>query len=383
MNFERNTGKTSKIRIMHVAQAAGGVDRYLQCLLKYMDSERFENIMVCSQYYSAEDYAGIADIFEQIEMQRAIGTADLRAAFKIRELIKKYRPDIVYGHSSKAGALVRMANVGLKNKCVYNPHGWAFNMKGSKKKQIMYAWLERIMAPFCDRVICISVAEKQYALEKKICREDKLSVIFNGVDVEAYEKSERGHVKRADLGIPKDAFVVGMVGRLSPQKAPDIFIKMAGLIRKQVENAHFIMVGDGEQREEVVEYAKKNGCGEFIHVTGWVSNPMDYIELFDIACLLSRWEGFGLAIPEYMMARKPVVATAVDAIPNIVNTGVNGLLIEVDNAEMACDAVMRIKTDDELREHLIECGYKDVHQKYNAKRVSEQHGEIFSRTTIL
>lgn len=210
-----------KIRILHVVQAAGGVDRYIRMLLKYLDKEEFENIMVCSQDFHKGDYKGLADCFEQIEMNRAIGMSDLKSIREVRKQIKKYNPDIIYAHSSKAGAIARMADIGLKNRCVYNPHGWAFNMRCSEKKKMMYAGIEKMAAPFCDKIICISDAEKQSALDKKICKEEKLQVIFNGVDIKAYENGTHGKVKRADLNIPEDAFVVGMVGRISPQKAPD------------------------------------------------------------------------------------------------------------------------------------------------------------------
>ena len=199
-----------KIRILHVAQAAGGVDRYIRMLLKYLDKEKFENILVCSQDFCEEDYRGLVDSFEQIEMTRAIGVNDLKAIKAVRNLIKKYNPDIIYAHSSKAGAIARVADIGLKNRCVYNPHGWAFNMRCSEKKKKMYAVIEKMAAPFCDKIICISDAEKQSALDKKICKEEKLQVIFNGVDIEAYENGTHGKVKRADLNIPEDAFVVGM-----------------------------------------------------------------------------------------------------------------------------------------------------------------------------
>lgn len=124
-----------KIRILHVVQAAGGVDRYIRMLLKYLDKEEFENIMVCSQDFHKGDYKGLADCFEQIEMNRAIGMSDLKSIREVRKQIKKYNPDIIYAHSSKAGAIARMADIGLKNRCVYNPHGWAFNMRCSEKKK--------------------------------------------------------------------------------------------------------------------------------------------------------------------------------------------------------------------------------------------------------
>lgn len=371
--------RKNKIRILHIAQAAGGVDRYIRMLLKYLDKEKFENILVCSQDFREEDYRGLVDSFEQIEMTRAIGANDLKAIKAVRNLIKRYNPDIVYAHSSKAGAIARVADIGLKNRCVYNPHGWAFNMRCSAKKKAMYTAIEKMAAPFCDKIICISDAEKQSALDKKICREDKLQVIFNGVDIETYENGVHGAVKRRDLNIPEDAFVVGMVGRMSPQKAPDVFVKMAKRVKDEVPNAHFIIVGNGNQEAEIRKYAEDNGFSDSLHITGWVDNPMSYVELFDAACLLSRWEGFGLALPEYMMAGKPIVASRIDAIPNIIRDGENGLLVEVDDATGASEAVLQIYQNAELRNRLVVQGMEDVHNRFNARRVSEEHGKLFEK----
>lgn len=371
--------RKNKIRVLHVAQAAGGVDRYIRMLLKYLDKEKFENILVCSQDFHEEDYRDLVDSFEQVEMTRAIGGNDLKAIKGVRALIKKYNPDIVYAHSSKAGAIARVADIGLKNRCVYNPHGWAFNMRCSTKKKVMYTAIEKVAAPFCDKIICISDAEKQSALDKKICKEDKLQVIFNGVDIEAYENGVHGAVKRRELSIPENAFVVGMVGRVSPQKAPDVFVKMAKKVKDAVPNAHFIIVGNGNQEDEIRKYAADNGFADSLHITGWVDNPMSYVELFDVACLLSRWEGFGLALPEYMMAGKPIVASSVDAIPNIIRDGENGLLVEVDDDFGTSEAVLRIYQDAGLRDRLVAQGMEDVHNRFNARRVSEEHGKLFER----
>lgn len=374
--------RKNKIRILHAAQAAGGVDRYIRMLLKYLDKEKFENVLVCSQDFHEQDYRGLVDSFEQVEMTRAIGGNDLKAIREIRALIKKYNPDIVYAHSSKAGAIARVADIGLKNRCVYNPHGWAFNIRCSAKKKAIYAMIEKIAAPFCDKIICISDAEKQSALDKKICKEDKLQVIFNGVDIEAYENGAHGAVKRQDLNIPEDAFVVGMVGRISQQKAPDVFIKMAKQVKDEVPNAHFIIVGNGNQEDEIRKYAKDNGFSDSLHITGWVDNPMSYVELFDVACLLSRWEGFGLVLPEYMMAGKPIVASKVDAIPNIIKDGENGLLVEVDNAKETSKAILKIYNNKSMRNHLIRCGLEDSHNRFDARRVSEEHQRLFETIVL-
>lgn len=373
--------KRKKIKILHVAQAAGGVDRYIRMLLKYLNKEKFENILVCSQDFHEEDYKGLVETFEQIEMTRAIGSNDLKAIGKVRKLIKKYNPDIIYAHSSKAGAIARVANIGLKKHCVYNPHGWAFNMQCSAKKKAIYTAVEKIAAPFCDKIICISDAERKSALDKKICRADKLQVIYNGVDIETYENGVHGVVKRTDLNIPEDAFVVGMVGRISPQKAPDVFVKMAKQVKDRIPNTHFIIVGNGNQEDEIRKYANNNGFSDNLHITGWVNNPMSYIELFDIACLLSRWEGFGLALPEYMMAGKPIVASRVDAIPNIITNGENGLLVEMDDAVGASAAVLKIYSNNNLKSKLVSAGLKTVHKKFNVQRMTKETEKLFEEVT--
>ena len=258
-----------RIRILHVAQAAGGVDRYIRMLLKYLDKDKFENVLVCSQDFHEEDYNGLVDYFEQIEMTRAIGASDLKATKAVRKLIKKYNPDIVYAHSSKAGAIARIADIGLKNYCIYNPHGWAFNMRCSAKKKAIYTMIEKIAAPFCDKIICISDAEKQSALDKKICKEDKLQVIFNGVDIEAYENGAHGAVKRQDLNIPEDTFVVGMVGSNKSAKSNQMFLlRMAKQVKDRNSKCTLIIVGNGNQEAEIRKYAEDNGF----------SNPVYYVD---------------------------------------------------------------------------------------------------------
>ena len=133
------------------------------------------------------------------------------------------------------------------------------------------------------------------------------------------------------------------------------------------------------QKAILKKYAEDNGFSDSLHITGWVDNPMSYVELFDVACLLSRWEGFGLALPEYMMAGKPIVASRVDAIPNIIRDGENGLLVGADDATGASNAVLRIYQEDGLKDRLVTQGFEDVHNRFNARRVSEEHGKLLEQ----
>ncbi len=247
---------------------------------------------------------------------------------------------------------------------------------GRLKSQI-FLYIERLLARCTDKIICISEAERVSALKHKIADNEKLKVILNGIDFKAIESATP--IQRKDLNIPEDAFVVGMIGRISAQKAPDIFIKAAKNIQKKIPNSYFIIVGDGEQREEIESYAQENNIKLFI--SGWTDIPYSYLKVFDMAMLLSRWEGFGLAIVEYMAAKKNFVATRIDAIPTIVRDGIDGILVDVDAPEQAADAIIYLYKNKELAEKMKKDAWEYALQRYDIQRVADQHLKLFRSIT--
>lgn len=360
-----------KIRIMHVVQSNGGVERYLKNLLKYINKDKFENILVCTKFYKIENFLEYTMAVECVDLQREIELKhDLLAIVAVRKLIIKYRPDILYFHSSKAGAIGRMAKIGLGIKCIYNPHGWAFNMSVSPAKKYLYQMIECILAKFTNQIICISEAERNSALKHNICGNSKLVVIDNGIDIDESIKSRNSSVNIPNM--PRDAFVIGMVGRLSQQKAPDIFIRVAKKIKEKIPTAYFLMVGDGEERDNIDNYIHQNAMDEYVTITGWVSNPLDYIRKFNVGMLLSRWEGFGLVLAEYMCCGVPIVANRIDAIPYVVKDRYSGILIDKDDVNAAEEAVIRLYQSSDLRTFLINNGYKEVTQRFNAKKMAQE-----------
>ena len=367
----------SKIRVLHVVEPAiGGVERYVETLLKYTDHDKVENILICSQNYDYKKMKQLANRVIVIKMAHQIdGKADFKSIKAIRHYIKQIKPDIVYAHSSKAGALVRIADLGINNRVIYNPHGWAFNMQQSSKKKEIYKWVERISAHFCDKIVCISDAEKESALREKICKPDKLQVIYNGVDLEKIKNTKPK--TRKELGIPEDAFVVGQVGRLSEQKAPDIFVKAAKLIKDKIPNAYFILVGDGELRGQVKKMIHENGLDNSFLITGWVDSPAAYMKIMDVGTLLSRWEGFGLVLPEYMACGVPIVATDVDAIPNIIKNKENGVLVEKDDYRQILVKVL-LYVNNSFAAKIMESEKKTVAKSYSINRVVKETTDLYS-----
>ena len=362
--------------IMHIAEAAGGVERYLVSLLKKIRKyNEYEHIVVCSEYFDTGKFSGIVKELICIpELKNAISFShDSKAVYQVRRVIKSHKPDVVYCHSSKAGAVGRLAAIGCHCKVLYNAHGWAFNMRGiSTAKRILYQSVEKALAPLTDRIICISEYEKKSAIAHRICSKKKLSVIYNGIDFDEY----RDILPKAkdEFGIPDNAFVVGAVGRLTQQKSPDIFVKMASEIKRKIPEAFFLMVGDGIQRAEIEEQICKHRLRDSFCITGWVDNPLDYASCFDVSVLLSRWEGFGLVLPEYMLLGKPIIATSVDAIPEVV--GEAGILVAPNDPVSAADAVIQVYHDDQLRNEMVARGKRRV-EFFNMQRTADETIRLF------
>ena len=369
---------TKKIRVVHIAQAPGGVACYIEMLLRHIDNNKYENILICSQDYDVDVFKPLVKHIDVVEMDRKITGRDMAVVWKLFKLLWYYRPDIVYCHSSKAGAVGRMAALFAPGKVIYNAHGWAFNMKVHKRVRWFYRFVETRLTSFCKRVICISNFEGESALKYHVVNKKKLRVIFNGVEIDEIRKNiNNTRVTREQFGIPEGVPIIGMVGRISEQKAPDTFIRMAEKISLKLPNAHFIIVGDGENRDNIERMISNRNLQNIVHITGWLSNPNDYLALFDVGVLLSRWEGFGLVICEYMAAGIPLVSTKTDAIPDLVEDGVNGLLVDIDDDHNAADAVLRILNDETLRSKLIENGTRVVEEKFSIERVAKEHEALF------
>lgn len=367
-----------KIKVMHIVECAGGVDRYIYMLLKNMNQDKFEHILVCSKNYSADNYSTITNNVIQIDLHHEISVIkDIIAIIKIRNIIKQNRPDIVYCHSSKAGGVARIANINLQTPIIYNPHGWAFNIKCSWIKRLTYISIERLLSLFTTHIVAISNHEKTSAIKHHIASNSKVQVIMNGIDLEYIDKQTMtSNITRCSLNIPDNAYLIGMVGRISKQKATDTFVLSALAILKRIPNAFFIIVGGGDEQQHIENLINKNRLSDRFVITQWVENPLSYIKLFDQAVLFSRWEGFGLVLAEYMKMQKPIVATRVGGIVDLINDNENGLLVDIDNIEQIETAIYRIYKDSELKEKFISNGLKLVTEKFNIRRVATEHEEL-------
>lgn len=359
----------SKQKVLHVAQSAGGVEVYLKHLVKHTEKD-IENVLVCSKEYNEPYWNAVCKSY-RLALEREIRLKeDKLSVIEIRRIIKKEAPDVIYLHSSKAGALGRVAALGMRTPVVYNAHGWSFSMDITKLKKSVYVTIEKTLNLVTKKIVCISEEEKNIALKNKICKANKIQVILNGVDIPKDELEQKVSYK--------DVINIGMVGRLCEQKAPDIFVEMASELIKKYDNLIFTMVGDGPLVKDIREKIEQLGITDKIQITGWVDKPEIYIKDFDIGVLLSRWEGFGLVLAEYMMHKKSVVASNVGAIPSIVDDGVNGYLVPVDIVAESVIAVEKLVIDKKKREQFGMCGYDKANKLFTAKRLGEEHINLYT-----
>jgi glycosyltransferase involved in cell wall biosynthesis len=257
-------------------------------------------------------------------------------------------------------------------------------MRVSNKKKLFYATLERFLSYITGMITCISQQELESAIEVGISSK-KLAKIDNGLNLEKYDIQENANILKECLNIPKEKTVIGMVARITEQKDPFFFLEIALEMKSRVRDSFFIFVGDGEMRVQVEEKINSSpNLSDCVLVTGWVENPELYIKCFDIGILTSKWEGFGLALVEYMASKIPIVATNVDGIPCVVTDGYSGLLSESGNVKQFANKICLLLKNKTLRETIVSNAYDEARDKFSIERAAMQYEEIYKKLmTIL
>jgi glycosyltransferase involved in cell wall biosynthesis len=311
------------------------------------------------------------------QLKRSISPfRDLIAFVKLLILIQKGNYDIVHTHSSKAGILGRIAAKIAGVKVVHNVHGWPFHDRMDPFIRYLYIAIERFMARITDTLIVVTKEDKLKGLEKGIGSAAKYSLIRSGIDLkdfslELFSKQQ----ERTKLGIKKDALVVGTVGRLSPQKAPLDFVKLAQKLLRE-KDIVFLMAGDGVMRKEVEAYIKENNLGAHIKLIGKVEDVRSVLACVDVFVLPSLWEGLPRVIPEAMAMGVPVIATAINGVKEIVLHKQNGFLVEPHDIEEMKKYCLKLLTDKESRNLIVNNARQTV-QEYSSEKMLLDLEELY------
>jgi glycosyltransferase involved in cell wall biosynthesis len=247
------------------------------------------------------------------------------ALSRMTRLLRGRDFDVVHTHCAKAGALGRLAahRAGVP-RIIHTYHGFPFHQFQSAARRQSYVSIERWLGRFTDLALCVGAPVAAEAIRRRLVTPDRvrsIGVVASGPVTEGAAARDRA---RALLGVPAAATVVGTVGRLTRQKAPEDFLAaLRALDRPGVVG---VWIGGGDLADRVARSAGGLPRGKVV-LAGERTDAVDLLPAFDVFALPSWYEGLPTAVVEAMMARVPVVSTAVNAVPEVVVPGETGLLV--------------------------------------------------------
>jgi glycosyltransferase involved in cell wall biosynthesis len=303
---------------------------------------------------------------------------DLLALWELWRLMRRGRFALVHTHTSKAGLLGRVAaRLAGVPRLVHTAHGHVFYGYYGPALSRLFVWLERWAARFTDRLIALTEAEMADQLRFGVGPAAKFAIIHSGVDFTPFHLPgpERRQV-RAELGIDPDGLVIGTLGRLTPVKGQSHLLAAFAQVRRQVEGAWLLLVGDGEEAAALRALARRLGVGERAVFAGWRTDVPALLRAMDIFAFPSLNEGMGKALVEAMYAGLPVVATRVGGIPELVRHGAEGLLVAPGRPAELAAALLELAGDEGRRRALGEAAALRA-RGYSAERMIAKLGALY------
>lgn len=281
--------------------------------------------------------------YEVVQMGRfRAAHRHLLALRALRRMIGRVRPDLIHGHSSVGGAMARLASLGSGIPVIYTPHGL------SRSSWALTA--ERILRGRTDRLIAVSDGEREFAISSGVAHANRTVVILNGV--EPAPAAAPGPSLRGSLGIPPDAPLVGSVGRLTWQKAPEVFVAACEHVAGELNDAHFVLIGTGALHGVVKEAARAARLEQRFHLVPSLPDASCAIAELDVFALPSRFEGAAYTLLEALRAGTPVVVSDVAGNRDLVRDGENGLVVAPDSPRELAGAIVEILQDPSLAAQL-------------------------------
>jgi glycosyltransferase involved in cell wall biosynthesis len=260
---------------------------------------------------------------------------DLRTLWQAWRILRRERPDVVHTHTAKAGFVGRVAAWLAGVPCVVHTfHGHVFAGYFSPAKTRLYLWLERFCARLSSRIIVLSAQLKRELTEVyHIAPPGVFEIVPLGFELGSFAaiQGDDGGF-RAQIGVPAGVPLVGIVGRLVPIKNHDLFLKAAALVVRNLPDAQFVIVGDGERRAALTTQAQALGLADRVRFAGWITDLVPVYQALDVAVCSSINEGLPVNLIEAMAAGVPIVATRVGGVPDLLEEGRLGAVVAPDDA---------------------------------------------------
>lgn len=316
--------------------------------------------------------AGVTIIWMK-HLKRNVGIHDLKVILEFWGLFRKYRFSVVHSNSTKPGVIARIvARVAGINKVIHTVHGIAFHPNEKNLKRFIYYLLEVIALQFGH----VNVSVNKYYLKfysffpwkKSIC-------IYNGLDFNYLNKLKECHVP-----LVFSSKRVLFVGRLDNQKNPLSAIKAFDILRRNLDNVHFDIVGDGEMKAECENLVSDLGLEALVTFHGWKNDPSEFYMQCDIFFCPSSYEAFGYTFAEAAYFSKPIVASNVEGIPEVVIHGKMGFISEPTDYEKQAEYLEEILRDKVMADSFGQYGHSYVKNNFPLEKCINSYLEIYQKT---
>ena len=364
-----------QFRVIHLVEdlKIGGAERVIADIVESLDRKKFEASVWC-----VTRGGKIAEALSDKGVEvRILGISNYRNPLnilKLTRLLRKAEPDIVHTHGYFASVISRLAakKAGIPV-IIAHVHStyWDYH-----KRHVL---IERKLSRFTDKIICCSRAVESFVRDFEKIEGDKTIVIYNGADEERFFPSQDAQSIRAEFGMDKKDPVVGTVSSLTPHKGHHDLLRAASLVLEEIPSVKYLLVGDGPLRERLEEQAKKANIHSSVIFTGEREDIPEVLSLMDVFVLpSSSREGLGLAIIEAMAAGKPVVATEIGGIPEVVKDGETGLLVAPGNPEALARATLRLLRDPNAARVMGEQGRIRFEEKFTKNRMVREIEDLYT-----
>jgi glycosyltransferase involved in cell wall biosynthesis len=306
---------------------------------------------------------------------------DLVSLAKMVRFIRQIKPDVVHTHMAKAGTVGRLAAhmCGVRL-IVHTYHGHVFHGYFSPTKTRVFLTIERALGLLTDRVIVVGDGQREEIASYGVAARQKLVAIPLGLELVQFLDAEqvRGQLRR-ELGIAPDVPLIGIVARLVPIKAHEVFFLAAKRVRAALPRAQFVVIGDGERRAELETLAAEMGLSDAVRFLGWRSDLKRVYADLDVVALSSRNEGSPVALIEALASARPVVSTAVGGVAEVVLDGETGLLVPPGDPAAFAESLVKLLNERHLAERLGLAGRQHVYPRYDSSRLVDDVRHLYLR----
>ena len=316
--------------------------------------------------------------------------SDLRAFLQIARIIFLERPDVVHTHTAKAGTLGRLAacayNVTRRrtDRCavIHTFHGHVFSGYFGPLGSGAVRLAERGLALLTDRIVAVSHGQQRDISQRyRIAPLDRIDVLALGTDLRLLRLSTNTSLRVA-LAFQPHHVVFGYVGRFAPIKNLPMLIRAFAVVAQASEDARLMLVGDGELRGDIEALVEELGLGRRVRFAGWQRDVTAIYGALDVGVLASNNEGTPLMLIEAMAAGRPVIATAVGGVPDIVGDGRTGALVQPGDVAEFAQAMIRLALDHAVRHEWGQAARREMSERFDDEGSVSEIVALYRRTLV-